>query len=499
MINRLKSIGFITLFGILLGGCGSIENKEVVAADTAATTTSLVSDETETTTETKKKEVALEMEDLSAYIHLMDHVSPDMLSGDYWIQKLTDADEVMMSSAEISSFNDDILYEKAEHYKFLDLAKGDVDSMEGETLKAYLEESVPMEDAYFKDGTSISSSYWDTLVDNENIDGIASNQKVSFGFAVKRECLYQFPTEDIITLDHPYTFFNENQCSSILYGEPVIKLHESKDGEWYYVISQAFGGWMKKEYIALCENKEDWDEHRNPDKFLVVTDDEFSLEYDPKIKENSELELSMGAKLMLVPAKEYTKSEEGRVAYGNYVVKLPTRGKDGMVTYQHAYVPVSKGVHVGYLDYTKENILKLAFASLGDRYGWGGQYNARDCSQYIMEIYRCFGISLPRNSSGLAKMNCKTIDVEGLSDSEKEEKLEQIPVGSILYLKGHVMLYLGEEDGKHYVISSMSSFIREDGGDVIMAESVAINTLDIRRRNGNSWLESLLSYKIILP
>ena len=43
-------------------------------------------------------------------------------------------------------------------------------------------------------------------------------------------------------------------------------------------------------------------------------------------------------------------------------------------------------------------MLHQSFKFLGERYGWGHSYNARDCSGFVSEVYRSFGVQLPRNT-----------------------------------------------------------------------------------------------------
>ena len=65
-------------------------------------------------------------------------------------------------------------------------------------------------------------------------------------------------------------------------------------------------------------------------------------------------------------------------------------------------------------------------------------------------------------------------------------------VGTILFFRGHVMLYLGEAYGLHYVVSSVGSIMQPGGTTVQRIRSVIINTLEETiRGNGNSWLGDL--------
>ena len=145
---------------------------------------------------------------------------------------------------------------------------------------------------------------------------------------------------------------------------------------------------------------------------------------------------------------------------------------------------------VGYLPFTERNILKVAFECLGNRYGWGGSLEAMDCSLYVCLVYRCFGFSLPRNTSwqqAIPSFN----KIEGKTDDEKTGEIKKSHVGSVLYFSGHEMMYLGRYKGRTYVISALGTVF--DVGDTTKRSvyNVSINTLDVKRANGNTWLANL--------
>ncbi len=81
---------------------------------------------------------------------------------------------------------------------------------------------------------------------------------------------------------------------------------------------------------------------------------------------------------------------------------------------------------------------------LGDRYGWGGMLDSRDCSSYVREVYLCFGIALPRNTTWQAQIPSRIDNISGLSEEERKQYLDKLPVGSILQIPGHEMIYLGK-------------------------------------------------------
>ncbi len=61
-----------------------------------------------------------------------------------------------------------------------------------------------------------------------------------------------------------------------------------------------------------------------------------------------------------------------------------------------------------------------------------------------MDIFTCFGIRMPRNSSQQAGIGRE------IARFDISKKLS--PGISTLYLSGHIMLYLGKDNGNYYVI-----------------------------------------------
>ena len=128
---------------------------------------------------------------------------------------------------------------------------------------------------------------------------------------------------------------------------------------------------------------------------------------------------------------------------------------------------------------------------LGDAYGWGGMLGSEDCSGYVRNVYRCFGLELARNTTWQSAMPVKKYDMTDFTIKKKEAVLDELPLGSILFFPGHEMLYLGKVDGRYYVIDSVSSIMKPGTNQVQRVRSVIINPLDIKRRNGELWIESM--------
>lgn len=98
---------------------------------------------------------------------------------------------------------------------------------------------------------------------------------------------------------------------------------------------------------------------------------------------------------------------------------------------------------------TPRRIAQVADRMMGQTYGWGGIDDKRDCSSMVRDLFTPFGIFLPRNSSAQAKAG-PTMSLEGLTPAQKEEALlsRGIPFLTLVWMRGHIMLYVGEFQGR---------------------------------------------------
>ena len=106
-------------------------------------------------------------------------------------------------------------------------------------------------------------------------------------------------------------------------------------------------------------------------------------------------------------------------------------------------------------------------------------------------MYRCFGLILPRNTTGQLQMPVRKIELAGRCCSEKEQILRALEPGTLLYFPGHVMMYLGYENGNFYVINDVSRLVKEGETMPVRVRSVIVNTLAVRRPNLRTWMEEL--------
>ena len=471
LMKRLISCIFLAAYILCLTSCGSSHN-------------------TSNTDDTLQHEA-------SEYIKTAPAVTHEMNSPEYWIEKCNDADKTLMEIDIISKINT----ENEPTFQVADNKEITLSSIEntinGSYVKTLLGEwqEPGTASAYYVDGKAVSDTYWDKLSDNMNTSAISSTVSVSFGFTVKRTDVKASPTSDFMSDSSEDLHYDMNAVAECAPYEAVAVLHKSKDNNWYYVAAYGYAGWVPVEDVTLCSNREEWLELQNPDEFLVVTAREIRLAYDPYEPESSGLLIPMGTKLALVKPGDAPADFNGRTSCNSYIVKVPGRDNKGNLKDIYALVPVSDDVSIGYLPYTRENIINQAFKRLGDRYGWAGMYYANDCSGIAREIFACFGFEFPRNGKAQIRMtSMQTLEIAEKTDKEKLEILSEVPAGSLLYFPGHLMIYLGTDNDTPYVISAVGSMATADmaEGESIAVNSVIINSLtDTTRKTGKTWLNCI--------
>ena len=438
------------------------------------------------------------------YVRLMDDVKPEMMNPEYWIKE--GDDQILMNDEQIAAFNDNnrAVILAGDNKTRMPHINDFEETLDGNVLRTFLSDnakSVPSKpEKFFLNGQPTTKEYWDELVRLSNMDAVPDEIKVQYGFTTKRMSVRMFPTEDRVFESADDKFFDSLIYSECMPYMPVVVLHESADGEYLYVVFDSFSAWLRKDAVALCHDKDEWTKRQSPDKWLVVTAREIRLGNDPHSPLTTNLVLPMGTRMELVPVKDAPDIINQRTTYGDYVVKVPARGEDGYIKDEYVLIPVSDDVNVGYLPLTPANIVRQAFKLLGDRYGWGGDLQANDCTGITREIYRCFGILLPRVGQSSSKGVYK-VDMKKMSSKEKLAEIEKLAPGSLISFPGHMTIYIGTVDGVPYVISSVGTFVQPAPGskEVLHPRSVVLSSLNVRRRNLVSWLDTATTALTIKP
>lgn len=424
-------------------------------------------------------------------------VSEEMSTPAYWSSRQENPDSILAAAEEIERLNSAAASEEATQLVDLRELPETFDGPE-ENEKALQAERDNKEEfigwTYDGDGNELTEEDFDALIAACDDPNAVGEMTVRYAVAAVRTHLLIYPT-DIQILDDPADpDFDYRYNTAVRLGEPLLIYTASADGRWYNARSVCYAGWVKAEDVAICSDRAEWLSAWDfpEERTLVVYGDKVFTEDSNYAPETAGRMLTMGTTLELAEPETSDALVGNRVTWHNYMVYLPVRQEDGSYRKQAALISTSKKVHAGYLPLTKANIVSVAFEALGDVYGWGGMLQADDCSGYIRNIYKCFGLELARNTTWQACMPVANMDLSHTANEEKRFLLDQLPLGAVLYFNGHEMLYLGNEDGKYYVVNSVSSMLNPwDNTMRQRVRGVVITTLDARRPNGSRWLTEL--------
>lgn len=420
-------------------------------------------------------------------------VTPDMSEPDYW----ADSNHILMTYEEI--LNQNSLNINRKGTGMYDL-KSHPEFVNGVSINESILTSTRSDAAYYTGWTYIESSTLATEADfnefvlNTTNPNALEKQRVLYAVATKRTGLRTFPSPKAIWDDTGDKDLDYQFLASIRVNEPVVITSVSADGNYYLAKSICCSGWIPSQDVAICSDKAQWLSawDISPEDALVVYGDKVFTQTAVTGKETSDLMLTMGTVLKKVRVDNPNELIDNRAAYQNYVVYIPVRNSDGSYGAKPTLISEHEDVSDGYLSMTSANIAMVTFGALGNTYGWGGALSSDDCSGYIRNIYKCFGLELARNTSWQEQMPMGKIDMKGMCRDEREALLSRLPFGTVLYFNGHEMMYLGARNGKHYVISAVGS-VMQPGNDTIRQRirSTVINTLDVKRANGNTWMDEL--------
>ncbi len=267
-----------------------------------------------------------------------------------------------------------------------------------------------------------------------------------YGIVIKNTSLRAMPTHSPFYLNpkkagegYPFDYF---QQTALWLGTPVFISHVSKDGLWYFVESALAAGWLPAEEIAKADKT--FRDFLQNTELVVVVQDKVPLpalykEQMPSAQKKSETghNIHIGTVLPL-------SSRTVEVAH----VFIPVSGNGGLAKWW----PISLGQDAvaNYpLPLTAQMVASLGNKMMGQEYGWGGIDEKRDCSALMHDLFLPFGLWLPRNSSKQAETG-NVIVLENLSEAEKTDYIlsKGVPFFSMIFLPGHIGLYIGEYDGK---------------------------------------------------
>ena len=294
------------------------------------------------------------------------------------------------------------------------------------------------ERSYGIDLQLIPAIWFDEMYDKGNYEayGTLNKKAISLHYLDLRS----FPTKKPIFKDPSRAGegfpFDYVQNSGVHANEPLFVSHLSKEGDWAYVFTAYATGWVPLHALAFIDEEvaRNWQGARQ----VELIDEFYSIR---DLEDRHIFKSRVGMRLPIISIEaEY------------YVALAITSGKNNSAVYTPVKIPFSVG-REGQMLLNTANLKHITDLMLQSNYGWGGLFQERDCSSLLRDLYAPFGVWLPRNSSMQAKVG-KIISLKDLNMEQKKERIinEGIPFETLLYKKGHILLYLGLYEGNIAVL-----------------------------------------------
>lgn len=364
---------------------------------------------------------------------------------------MNNSDPLLMTADEIKVFNENLMANNMYVKDPLSLPQ----TLNKHHLISMIDSisSVPQAARFYNDRRKLTKYDFQRYIDNLNVQSIKDSNPVQFGLIVRRSALRTFPTLDRVFNEGMDLDLDRFQESAVFPGEVVAVLHKSTDEQWYLIRNYNYLAWIQQNAVAIGD-KEEIQLFHEAAPFMVVTGDKVFTNYVPMEPNISELQLDMGTRLPFVAESDLPQHLYGQNSYTSYVVLIPVRNEQGNLNISKVLVPRHADVSVGYLPFNKMNIIRQAFKFLGERYGWGYDFNSRDCTGFISDVYKTFGLLLPRNA-GQQATSTYGINYRFNQSSSNDDKLaviEDMEIGDLIFLPGHVVMFLGNELSEPYII-----------------------------------------------
>lgn len=291
---------------------------------------------------------------------------------------------------------------------------------------------------------------WDQLV--TNADRLAFPSRLDKAITVCPTVLREAPTH-LPRFGNPTTAgqgfpFDLFMYSSLPIGMPLVIIHTSADGAWVYVETALVSGWVPTRDVALVD--ETFKRQYQNDHYAVILHDGVSLR-------NSLGQYLATAHLgTVLPVAEASSS--------GLTLLVPVRNIQGRAQLVRVQVSATEAA-MKPLPLTAGNIARIGNGLIGQPYGWGGLLENRDCSLTLRDVFAPFGLWLPRNSASQAK-TWDFVSFGNADDAMKEHIIlnEGIPFATLLWLKGHIGLYLGQYKGQPVMFHNIWGIRTESEG-----------------------------------
>lgn len=284
-----------------------------------------------------------------------------------------------------------------------------------------------------------TKQYTQGILDSMQIDTYPNTNKIAIITRTTdvRAVPTQHPAFNKINGGYP---FDRWQNSLIFANTPVLVTHTDTSGRWLHIQSAFVLGWVDSSSVAFVSN-DIAREFKSHKQYITPIKDKIAIK-------NSSGKFVLEGRIGQIFALQ-------KVSGNNVYFYVLARDKDGsaktMIYHTH-----KSNVENFPLSLESKNLALSVDSMIGQRYGWGGYGENRDCSAFVRDIFTQYGIFLPRNSKAQINYGGSSIDLSKFNRKKKEAFILEnaIPFKTLLWQEGHIMLYVGKLEDKALIAHS---------------------------------------------
>lgn len=316
-----------------------------------------------------------------------------------------------------------------------------VQKLEPELLAGFNNQNKALEDKHYAENFKEQDErWWNTIKENMDLPAIAScdyieaHRAISVANTFARALPEEAPDFFHASLPGQGFPFDNLQESAIWAGTPLYVFNVSKDKAWSLVLTpDGYFAWVKSNDMAYvsAEFLSKW-QAAAQQSLLAVTQTQTSI-----------MDANQGFQLTGYIGSVFPRIDGNNL---HHFILIPHKNKNNQAVIGIGLID-KKSSSLMPLRASPKNMVQIMEQLKNRPYGWGGAFFLNDCSQEMKSLFTPFGIWLPRNSAQQGQLP-STLDLSTNNEDERLNILKEKghPLMTLIYINGHVMLYVGKKD-----------------------------------------------------
>jgi cell wall-associated NlpC family hydrolase len=313
--------------------------------------------------------------------------------------------------------------------------------IEPEILETFNNQNKSSEEKHYAENFKEHDQAWlNKIQENMDLSALASsefkaqNRAISVTNTYARSLPHMAPDFFHASLPGQGFPFDNLQESAVWAGTPLYVCSVSKDKAWSLVLTpDGYFAWVNSHDIAYVSSGfiYQWQQAAQYN-LIAITQTETSIVDD---QQQFQFTGYIGSVFPMIE----------RDSQQTFIL-IPAKNNNNQAVIKTARIHTNASTIMPLIASPK-NLVKIINQLKNRPYGWGGAFFFNDCSQEMKSIFTPFGIWLPRNSAQQAKLS-STLDSSKNNVDERIHLLKEKghPLMTIIYIGGHVMLYIGNND-----------------------------------------------------